>query len=508
MTALAFAADASRPPERVALYARISRDSSGRALGVNDQLERGRSYADLKGFKVVAELHDNDISAFTGKHRPGYAQVAAMVRRGEVDAVIVYQLSRLTRNRVERAEFIDGWGAAGVVLHETQGAVYDLGTAAGRSFADMRGGTDTTESETKGERIRSSVERRVKVGGHASHPGYGWTRDLSQQDVRGEAKSYVLHAEQAAVVRELAKAVAAGRPLRRLAIELNEREVPPPGAVTPTGRVPKRPAAEWSALTIKQILARKSNIGIYVHHRGLSDEAEFKGNWPAILTEAAYAKANRRLSANKGKGKAAPRTSKRVHLLSGGVAFCGVCGATFTVGYRTNASGTTTASYRCSGGGGCTQRRVEHLDAFARDALVARLSQPDALAWMAGDKDEASAATEELAALQQRADDAATAYGTGAISIQQLTRINEQLNPKIDAAKQRKSDAHRHLDVDLLSELAGPRATTNWDRMDVAQKRLALEAIGLRIDVNKSKPSGKPLTELDQSTVRLSFGMG
>lgn len=508
-------------PLRVALYARISNDSSGQRLGVEDQLSRGREYAQRKGYVIVAEEHDNSISAFRGKHRPGFERLNRLTAAKQIDAVVVYHFSRMTRNRSERAELIDDLGALGIDVHETGGMVYDLSTAQGRSNLDQSGVRDTWESEIKSERVKAAVDRRVKTGKHVSHPGYGWRSTGATSAQRG----YELHPEQAEVVRDLAAAVAAGRPLRALARELNEAGIPAPGAFTITGEVPKRyrlnndptipaptaygadtlPAPKWAAMTVKQLLARPSNVGLL--HLRTSGET-LPGSWPPILTEETHAAVLHRLSTTKGKGKAAPRAGRRVHLLTGGVAVCAECGGTYAVANRRipKKDGTVriNTAYRCERG--CTQRRADHLDEFARDAVVERLSHPDALAWLAGDEGEAAAAAAEVAALTAKQTEAAEAFVEGAITIDQLRAITENLSPRLEAAKARRDAASRHLDLPLLADLAGPEALTRWDRMDVAQRRLILDTVGMRIEVGKSKPTGLPLTELDQSTVTLTFG--
>jgi len=504
---------ASPAPLRVAIYARISSDRSGLGLGVEDQIERGRAYALLGGHDVVAVEHDNDISAsaFSDKQRPGFERVLRLARSKQIDAVIVFHLSRWTRDRIESAKFISEFGALGVNVHEAQGMTYELGTATGRYFAGQVGLNNTLESEIKSERVKAAVDRRVKVGRHTSHPGYGWRSTGATSTQRG----YELHPEQAAVVADLAKAVAAGRPLRALARELNEAGTPAPGAFNLAGepRLFKRKVGGveqmlppiWTAMTIKQLLARASNIG-KLHLRTTGETVP--GTWPPILTEETHAAVLGRLNSTKGKGKAAPRAGRRVHLLTGGVAVCGECGGTYVVANRKIAkkdgSVRINTAYRCAKG--CTQRRVDHLDAFARDALVERLARPDALAWLAGDDGKAAAAAQEVAALTQQMDEAAEAFAEGAITLAQLKVINEKVGPRLEAANRRKDSAARHFDLPLLESLAGPKALAKWEAMETAQRRLALEAVGLRITVGKSKPTGLPLTELDQSTVVLTFG--
>ena len=69
-------------------------------MGVKDQLEHARTFASARDYCIVAEHCDNDISAFRGANRPAYQQVLALARERKIDRVIVYHLTRMTRNRV------------------------------------------------------------------------------------------------------------------------------------------------------------------------------------------------------------------------------------------------------------------------------------------------------------------------------------------------------------------------------------------------------------------------
>ena len=69
--------------ERALLYARISFDRAGQAAGVQRQLHDLRALAEQRGYKVVEEVTDNDISAYA--HRPGFDQLWKLVRSGAVD---------------------------------------------------------------------------------------------------------------------------------------------------------------------------------------------------------------------------------------------------------------------------------------------------------------------------------------------------------------------------------------------------------------------------------------
>ena len=132
---------------RAALYARISEDQTGQAAGVARQLEDARALAEARGWEIVGEYADNDISALTGKHRPGYSALMAAVAAGEVDRVVVYMTSRLWRFRVERAQAFEALKAARVSISAVRGPELDMTSAAGRGIAGVLGEFVTMESE-------------------------------------------------------------------------------------------------------------------------------------------------------------------------------------------------------------------------------------------------------------------------------------------------------------------------------------------------------------------------
>src|SRR5437870_1271262 len=72
-------------PGAVAIYARISQDRDGDGLGVLRQLQDSREEAMRRGWTVAEEYVDNDISAYSGKERPGYEQMLKDLRSGARD---------------------------------------------------------------------------------------------------------------------------------------------------------------------------------------------------------------------------------------------------------------------------------------------------------------------------------------------------------------------------------------------------------------------------------------
>jgi len=166
----------------------------------------------------VDTLTDNDISAFAGKVRPGYQQLLELMRAGSIDVVVAWHTDRLHRNPLELEEYISASECSGVSTVTARAGELDLSTAAGRMVARMLGAAARHESEQKSERV-SRRRRQDAEAGRAHGPlGYGY--DDNQ----------VIIAHEAQVIRDVAERLLGGDSLYGIAVDLNARGVPTPGA--------------------------------------------------------------------------------------------------------------------------------------------------------------------------------------------------------------------------------------------------------------------------------------
>src|SRR5687767_15817295 len=139
--------------EVVGIYARISEDPMLQEKGVTRQLEDARALAQSRGWTVLDEWVDNDLSALRGGPRPAYEALMKTASRGEITRIVAYGMARLWRNRKERVDAIERLAAARVSISLVKGSDIDLTSAAGRMVAGILGEADTLESELKGERV-------------------------------------------------------------------------------------------------------------------------------------------------------------------------------------------------------------------------------------------------------------------------------------------------------------------------------------------------------------------
>lgn len=223
----------SSPIKNVATYVRISQDESGQELGVQRQREACRYRADMEGWHVVADLSNNDISAYSGRFRPDYEKLLQLVRARQIDAVVVYHMSRLWRARADRAQALDLFRDAGVSVVAVMGPTLDLTTAYGRGMADFLGTFDTMESEVKSERVADAARQRA----YAKRPNgaipFGWRREYERDEKGRVLDSWdVLDEQEAPVVKEICQRLLAGESLIAVTRWVNEFDppVPAPGA--------------------------------------------------------------------------------------------------------------------------------------------------------------------------------------------------------------------------------------------------------------------------------------
>jgi hypothetical protein len=94
---------------------------------------------------------------------------------------------------------------------------------------------------------------------------------------------------------------------------------------------------------------------------------------------------------------------------------------------------------------------------------------------------------------RQRLDNAADAYAEGQIDRDQLTRITAKLRPELEAAEEQ---ARRSSGVPAVLQplLGADDVRALWDELDVAQKRVALDALGVAVVIHRARggPGFKP----------------
>jgi site-specific DNA recombinase len=482
--------------ERAVLYARISLDKTGEEIGVTRQLGDLRKLAADRGWDVVDECVDNDITASKGLRREGYERVWELVRAGAVDHVVVWQSSRLMRSRADRAQVISEFGKRNVDIVAAKGPSFDLRSAYGRLGADIMSANDTVESEIKSERVTAAVADLAQRGKGWGFCPYGWDRTGG-----GYHAHQVINEHEANIVRELAAGLLAGKSLAELTRAMNDRGEPSPGWAVWAKQPPevraqradlkgrKEPSKVWARSTVRMLLRRDCNVGVRRYRSKHGDGIELPGDWEPIIDRTKHDRITALLSNPERRTHSGPRPGARRHLLTAGIGECGVCGGPLRVWRR---------RYLCESNRHCVGRIQTAVDDLVGRVVIGRMQKKDALDWLMGDDEHARQLTQRCDEMQRRLDEAAVSQAAGRISTRALELITAELEPQLITARRERDTALRNLDVEELRKLAGPKAAERWEEMSVTQRRAVLQTIGLEAVVILPRTLHGPGFEADR----------
>lgn len=322
---------------RAAIYCRISDDREGRGLGVARQQQDCEELVRARGWTLVGVHTDNDVSAYSGKPRPGYRALCAEMAAERVDVVVAWADDRLHRHPRELEDWIDLVEAHRVEVATVTSGTYDLTTPEGRAMARVVGAMARQESERKSVR-QLRKQRELAESGRTSGGG---TRPFGYNDDRT-----TLHPVEAPLVREAADRLLAGETLRSVTHDWNER-----GVVTVTGKT-------WRLNVLRNVMRSGRIAGLRYHRGALVGPAA----WEPIITEAEHRQIRARFG---GRQAPTPRVNPLVGLL-----YCGRCG-TRMIAHRAYSG---KRQYRCSSEpdrGGCG--RMSSLADPLEDHLLDRI---------------------------------------------------------------------------------------------------------------------------------------
>jgi DNA invertase Pin-like site-specific DNA recombinase len=432
---------------RAAAYQRISVDKAGDEHGVANQLADQNRVAEARGYTITLVECDNDISALTGKHRPGYERIMAAAARGEIDVILVFQTSRFWRNRRERAEGIEILRRAGVSIVATKGPSLDMSTAYGRAMAGLLGEFDTMESEVKSER-QQLANREAAIAGNVRRAmplPFGWQSDYVTANP----------AEKEAVA-DACRALLAGGTVSGVVRDWTARGVRPRQSAS----------GQWTRPSVRTILMNPRNAGISVY-RG---REVGRGEWEPLITEDVF-RAVVELLEEPGR-----KPTQGVTTLLGGLALC-QCRNHISAGV--NHLGQPT--YRCNPptrtkpGPHVAVRRAD-VDKAVGALVAGRLSMPDAVDLLApkakGDtralRDEAQAIRAKLARLGEL-------FVVGAIDEADLISGRQKGNIRLAEIETELAEIGR--ESALAPLVAAQNVAGEWERMTTDRRRAVVDAL-------------------------------
>lgn len=222
---------------RVIGYTRVStEDQSSNGVSLDAQREKLTAYCALYGLELVEVIEDAGASG-KSLNRPGMIRALEMLRRGQVDGLVVAKLDRLTRNVGDFADLIEHYFSerAGRSLFSVADQV-DTRTAGGRLVLNILISVAGWEREAISERTATAL-RHKKSRSEVYGPtplGYARTSDDRLVEI----------ADELATVRRVHELRAGGLSLAKIAAVLKQE-----GRATKNG-------GTWHPVTVQKILKR------------------------------------------------------------------------------------------------------------------------------------------------------------------------------------------------------------------------------------------------------------
>ena len=183
------------PPQRVALYARVSTDGQT----CDNQLQALREAAVRSGWEVVAEFVDHAVSGAKGRQeRPQFDAMLKAATRREFDLVAAWSVDRLGRSLQDLIGFLSELHALGVGLFLHQQGI-DTTTPAGKAMFQMMGVFAEFERAMIQERVRAGLARAKADGKRLGRPKVGNEKEHLIRKLRDGGKGIRAVAREAGV---------------------------------------------------------------------------------------------------------------------------------------------------------------------------------------------------------------------------------------------------------------------------------------------------------------------
>ena len=299
-------------------YCREStREQAKYGFNLDDQEKKIRKYVDVYygDVEYTLTLMREEGASAKSLNRPKMNELMALVRKRQVNTIIIHNLDRLTRQVKDLATLLEEFERYDVSLISITEKI-DTKSPMGRFFIYMIVLIAQWEWETISSRSIRGIEESARQGNYAL-PGapVGYKRNPE------DTHKLIINEEEAAVIRRIFDSIAyRHHTAKSLASELNKEKVL---------------SKKWNDDKINNILGNKIYYGTFERFG-----VEYPNHTPPIITKTLYDDANTlRLHQN--------RNTVRNKYLYKGIVFCQKCGKRMILS-SSKKNNATYLYYRCS----------------------------------------------------------------------------------------------------------------------------------------------------------------
>ena len=356
---------------------------------------------------------------------------------------MVWDLDRLYRQPRELEDLIDLADEHGLrARHRHRGRRPEQPTTV-RLFARIKGAVAKAEGERKGARqTRWPTSRAAKAGAwsDAARRPFGYT-------LKGE-----LLEPEAQALRDAYTDVLGGKSLRRVALDFNEA-----GLLTPNGR-------RWQSRNVRRTLLNPRYAGGSVH-RG---KVVATGTWTALVDKDTF---NGVVALLSDPERAVCTTFERTWQ-GVGTYRCGCCGALMKTQYQHRRR-----VYVCRATPHLL-RQAEALDDHVSNAILERLSQPDAKLVIESPTTDIPALQDRRASLVARKDKLGSLFAREIIDGEEYERAATELKARIAAIDGKLADAMRSSPVAAMLA-SGEDLRQRWEHMSASLRSQVIDELAV-----------------------------
>ncbi|MEV0616074.1 recombinase family protein [Nonomuraea sp. NPDC050404] len=451
---------------RKSKYRRRKKDPEHLGSSVTAQLEWARGQAAEHGWPVGDQYVDDSQSAsrYRTDDREDFERLVADIERGRVrrgDVVICRESSRLQRDLAVYVRLRDTCWAGGV-LWCWGGRVYDLSRREDRLMTGLDALLGEDQVAQNREGVLITMQTTAMKGRPHSNGTYGYKRLYHPET--GELQTVAAVEEEAAIVREIVRRVAAGQTLTEIARDL-------------TGRgIPSQSGGRWHRSGVRRVATNRAYIGERKHEpKGGDTVSYYPAIWEPIIASDADRTAWNRAQVILTDPKRKSYKDGAVKHLNSGIAICDVCECTVKTlkngGYHL---------YACAAPGDDgtkgfhVGRATWKVDEVVEKVLFYRLSQPDARQW-AGSEDVALAELEqlhgELAEKNRHLNEHYEQAAQQKLSARGLAAVEARMLPDIQALERRIENMRVPPSVARLIRETPEEVEEAWRELSIPEQR-------------------------------------
>lgn len=320
----------------IGCYSRVSTDEQANVVegSLDNQRHRMQSFSEIKNMqephwgRIVEHFIDDGYSA-KDTNRPAYTRMMKALKSGKINAIMVTELSRLSRNIPDFCEFhklLENHGAKFFSIKEQ----FDSSTPSGKMMLYNMINLAQFEREQTSERVAINCHSRAQRGFLNGGPAIlGYDKDPAKK------ATFIVNGDEAKQVRRIFDLFIEQRSLSRTIDALAAEGIKPKSRGHSKDRLVKE--GRWTTDSLSFVLKNHSYIAVREANKSNKnkDQAKlkmwqrygtYKASWPAIIDEVTFKTVQQILEENAERERMRLDTSEKRVFAASGLCQCEECG--------------------------------------------------------------------------------------------------------------------------------------------------------------------------------------